>query len=335
MSEYPSQHEPLNPAPPFYRFLYAGSDISVSVHFNIPETLATTLPANSDSSSPVALLLGTVDANHKAYVIESIKVVKIRGEADLLDAVSRWRPGPERRIHALGYARSCQSRHCAVSAHDSASVQAAFDGSALVWVTQPATGGVLWNFRPGQLPISAELTAKIRRAVPIEHTHVTRLHSGPDIRYVMPLQAGKRSAVFSWRWFWISLLGVAGAAGVWSAYPRTGKASLGMSKKVRPASPLGLDLKTAGGTLQLTWNNSVPAIASASGAVLTVTENGVSSARPLDRAALQSGSLMCCVSGSDVRLQMEVYGPQMSSVTDSLWLLKRPALTTMCVGPAR
>jgi len=89
-------------------------------------------------------------------------------------------------------------------------------------------------------------------------------------------------------------------------------------------SPLGLKVTSRKQQVDIRWDHECAAIIQAEKGVMRVTEGELSEVIPLDRRDLRDGSVSYSPMTKDVRIRLEVTGPDGASVSESARVVAIP-----------
>ena len=89
-------------------------------------------------------------------------------------------------------------------------------------------------------------------------------------------------------------------------------------------SPLGLKVASRKQQVDIRWDHECTAIMKADKGIMKVTEGEMSEVIPLDRRDLRDGSVSYLPMTNDVRVRLEVTGPQGASVSESARVVAIP-----------
>lgn len=332
---------PASTTQTFYTYSYSGSRGSVNIHFSVLETLQALTSEGAGKGARWGLLLGKLLGDGQSVAIEAVEPAEGVRVAESCPALERWVQGPGRRIHAVGYYRQERNEDLSLSPKDITFVRSSFSGSALVWTLHTDAGDMksrLWQVRSGVASVALDFPAVLRP----DMERPAKIGSGSDLEVAIPTAVPPVRSVaappnegvnlpatgtkYSGQWLWMCLIAIAGLCGTLGAY-KYSRAEISSG-----TTPLGLDLEGGKSEVRLRWHTNSSAVAAASGAVLTVGINGVSTAEAIDLKELRTGSIVCSAPGTDVTLQLEVFGPKLGSVTESVRLLRSPLLAGIVPG---
>ena len=118
----------------------------------------------------------------------------------------------------------------------------------------------------------------------------------------------------------IIILGTAGITAVVGLRPasRFGAAATAPEDQDTYETPLGLNVASSAGRLDVSWDHNSPVVLTGTGAVLTITDGDITKRIQLDEKQMRDGSIAYTPFSMDVNLRLEVGGPDGKTIGESV-----------------
>lgn len=365
--------------PPFYVWKPAGKDVSVQLQFDVVDRVLLEIMRGFGAvpkrgAEVGGVLLGTAER------VDGVLLVKVEDfepvecdhasgpsyvlsdddHAAFVETVDRWKPGPDRRIYAVGYYRGHTRDGICLAAEDLALLEELFpDPSAIALIVKPyatkvSMAGIFFR-EDGQFKADAshlefpfrrkELgggTSGIDRLATAARFGQQRVDNTPllgrepvapkieePIEVPAPafaaLAAEPKGRSVRGGWVWIPLSFIFMLLGVVVGF----QIALSMRPK-QPANPwleawdMALQVKRAGDELSVTWDPLAPAVRNSNRGALIIQSRDETRTIDLRGTQLQGGNVIYRGVPDRVVFRLEVYPRERSVVTESAEFRREP-----------
>lgn len=365
--------------PPFYVWKPAGKDVSVQLQFDVVDRVLLEIMRGFGAvpkrgAEVGGILLGTAERVDGVLLVkvedfEPVECDHASGPSYVLsdddhaafaETVDRWKPGPDRRIYAVGYYRGHTRDGICLAAEDLALLEEMFpDPSAIALVVKPyatkvSMAGIFFRedgqfkadashlefpFRRKELGGGSSGTDRLATAArfgqqrvdntpllgrePVApRTEESNNVPAPAFAAMAPEPKGRG---VRGGWVWIPLSFIFMLLGVVVGF----QIALSMRPK-QPANPwleawdMALQVKRSGDELSVTWDPLAPAVRNSNRGALVIQSRDETRTIDLRGTQLQGGSVIYRGVPERVVFRLEVYPRERSVVTESAEFKREP-----------